>query len=254
MITLRKLQSLKENSRFRKYIIILQDIENNILNQKSLNINYIKSILKSIILEDGLPLRTKEIASQINDIEIRSINSLRHSILTHLSIEPSEWDFRSPLDGGNLSSNKFGINLFLDDLRSPFNLGSIFRTCECFGVSNIYLSKDTTQPTHKRAIRTAMGCIDRVSWENKELIDIEGPIFALELGGTDIDSFQFPITGTVIIGNEELGISPEALKIADNSLGRVSIPLSGTKSSLNVSNATSILLQRWNEHLRKNIS
>ena len=54
-----------------------------------------------------------------------------------------------------------------------------------------------------------------------------------------------------IIGSEELGVSPEALKAADDSLGRVSIPLLGNKSSLNVANATSILLQRWSEHLLK---
>lgn len=246
MITIRKLRTLKEGTRFRKYIVILEEFEKDLIKSNPVNLQYLKSILTEISKEHSLPNRIRELI--LKELSYRSINSIRHLIMSYLSIEPSEWDFTSPRDNSS-DNRKFPISLYLDDIRSPFNLGSIFRTSECFGVSNIYLSKDTTSPDHKRAIRTSMGCIEKMDWKIKELKEIKEPVFALELGGKPIHEFKFPKSGTVIIGSEELGVSPEALKLADSSLGRVTIPLSGEKSSLNVANATSILLYKWHEKL-----
>lgn len=250
MITLRKLRTLKESTRFRKYIIILQELEVKIENNNLSETTYYNSIFNEIKTEENIPSRTKDLLNE--KLTIRVVNSLRHTIMAHLGIEPSEWDFTAPLDKRETDSiNKLGINLYLDDIRSPFNLGSIFRTGECFGMSKMYLSKDCTSPEHKRAIRTSMGSIDLVEWKVESLKNIKLPMFALELGGTPIDDFEFPSEGVAIIGSEELGVSPEALKLADQSLGRVTIPLHGSKSSLNVANATSILLQRWSEKILK---
>ena len=249
MITLKKLRTLKESTRLRKYISILREFEEHLKNEAEPDKNYYISILNEITLEPNLPKRSKEIAKE--PIALRSINTLRHTIMRYLNIEPSEWDFIAPLDKKEINLEKLGIKIYLDDIRSPFNLGSIFRTSECFGVSKVFLSKDSTSPSHNRALRTSMGCIGLVEHERSSLKNLEDPIFALELGGTPIDDFKFPETGTVIIGSEELGVSPEGLKRADNSLGRVTIPLVGKKSSLNVANATSILLQRWSAYLLK---
>lgn len=248
MITVRKLRTLKDCTRYRKYILILQELENSLKDNKTIIPQYYNEIFKEIDSESDLPQRVKKLIP--GGLELRNVNSIRHAIMSYLNIEPSEWDFVAPVDILK-KSNKNGISLYLDDIRSPFNLGSLFRTSVCFGVNKINMSKETTSPNHKRAIRTAMGCIELIDWEINNIEDIKGPVFALELGGTPIDQFDFPLEGTVIIGSEELGVSPQALKIADSSLGRVSIPLSGGKSSLNVANATSILLQRWHEKLLK---
>ena len=69
------------------------------------------------------------------------------------------------------------------------------------------------------------------------------PVFALETGGTDIRKFDFPKKGIVIIGSEELGVSPEALALAKS--GTVTIPMTGIKASLNVGVAFGILMERW---------
>ena len=68
-----------------------------------------------------------------------------------------------------------------------------------------------------------MGCMDYLPWERVSLGEIpaELPVFALETGGTPIEEFDFPERGVVIIGSEELGVSPEALARA--TYGRVSI-------------------------------
>ena len=69
------------------------------------------------------------------------------------------------------------------------------------------------------------------------------PVFVLETGGTPLQDFVFPREGVVIIGSEELGVSPEALARA--TYGRVSIPMTGLKASLNVGVAFGILMQAW---------
>ena len=99
-----------------------------------------------------------------------------------------------------------------------------------------------------------MGCTEIVDWRVEELDsavsgEYSAGIFALELGGTAVSEFEFPEQGTVIIGSEELGISPEARAAAQRSLGLVTIPVYGSKGSINVSTAFGILMQRWAESL-----
>jgi TrmH family RNA methyltransferase len=145
------------------------------------------------------------------------------------------------------------MTVYLEDMRSPFNVGSIFRTAEAFGAERILLSPRTPLPTHPRAEKTAMGASRAIPWEVAELDSLCGrtDVFALELGGTPLDSFAFPAAGTVLVGSEELGLSPEALEIAATGLGRVSIPLAGAKRSLNVSVAVGVLLQAWARSCRR---
>jgi TrmH family RNA methyltransferase len=117
-----------------------------------------------------------------------------------------------------------------------------------------------------------MGCVGILDWERLSLeklsvkklaigklpvpghsgdsaADTPVPFFALETGGTPLRDFSFPQTGVMIAGSEELGISPEALSLADARLGRVSIPGYGAKASLNVSAAFAIAMQAWSEKL-----
>lgn len=248
MITLRKLLTLKDGTRWRKYITLLKEFEELIQSNNHYDELYLKNLITMIKEEEELPKRIREIDLDIN--RLRAIGNIRFHIMSHLGVEPSEWDFTAPKDSTTENIEKLGIQIYLDDIRSPFNLGSLFRTAECFGTEKLILSVDSTKPDHKRAQRTSMGTIDMVNWEIGDLTTTELPIFALELGGTPIDQFKFPKKGIAIIGSEELGVSPENLKRADNSLGRVTIPLIGNKSSLNVANATAILLQRWSEYLR----
>ncbi len=246
MITIKKLKSLKESTMKRKFISILRDVEDEITESKIPNISYLKSLFELIVSTYPENEHLKNLLK--NKLELRNINNIRHLIMKDLNIEPSEWDFYSKKD--TLSrENILPINIYLDDLRSPFNIGSIFRSAECFAAKNIFISENCTSPSHNRSLRTSMGTVEKINWEKKDLHQIDGPIFSLELGGTPIDQFEFPAKGTVIIGSEELGVSPLGLELSDKSLGRVSIPLYGSKTSLNVANATSILLQKWCHYL-----
>jgi TrmH family RNA methyltransferase len=152
--------------------------------------------------------------------------------------------------------------VYMEDIRSPFNVGAMFRTAESFGIEKIFLSPFCADPRHRRAERTAMGCIDIIPWERQSLfssMEIKPftspdsgepiPVFALETGGIPLPEFPFPRRGLLIAGSEELGVSPYALAAADASLGRVSIPCYGIKASLNVSVAFGIALQAWSSKI-----
>ena len=195
----------------------------------------------------------------------RVLNNIKHILLIETGKDQADWDF---IDiNGKLDINKRqvfkGMYVYMEDIRSPFNVGAMFRTAESFGVEKIILSPFCADPRHRRAERTAMGCIDIILWERCDLFSKENrshelsqeenkmPVFALETGGIPITEFSFPEHGLLIAGSEELGVSPQALAAADASLGRISIPCYGTKASLNVSVAFGIALQMWGQSLAK---
>jgi len=183
----------------------------------------------------------------------RAINSVKHLLLSATGRDQADWDF--VCDDGRLDPVKRqvfdGMLVYMEDIRSPFNVGAMFRTAESFGVEKVFLSPLCADPRHRRAERTAMGCVDIVPWERRdffstaETADPPCPVFALETGGVPIAEFPFPRRGLLIAGSEELGVSPRALAAADASLGRVSIPCYGAKASLNVSVAFGIALKCW---------
>jgi len=191
----------------------------------------------------------------------RALNGARHALLAETGRSQADWDF---LDGdGRLDPARrqtfCGMLVFLDDIRSPFNVGAMFRSAESFGVEKIFLSPLCADPTHPRALRTAMGCVDALPWERADFFPARSPsspaapagvpVFALETGGAPLAEFPFPERGLMVVGSEELGASPQALAAADASLGRVSIPCYGAKGSLNASVAFGIAMQAWASRL-----
>lgn len=219
--------------------------------------------LVQILLQD--PKLTEEAAEELKDIlntipfddaaERRACNCARNALLAILGTFPAEWDLviaphnTNKSDDSLVDAREFyeGVCIYAEDIRSPFNLGSIFRSAEAMGAEKIFVSPLCTSPEQPRAVRSAMGCIETLGWERKSLEDLpdDVPVFVLETGGTPISEFIFPRKGICIIGSEELGCSPEALARA--TYGRVSIPMKGLKASLNVGVALGILLQKWVE-------
>ncbi len=254
MISLRKLNTLKPDTRQRKLVVLFKTFETAALQGEISDRTYVSRLVKTVEELETLSVEEKRRAGSVgklfNDGDItirRACNTLRHLLLKNMHAEPAEWDLISPVDQDREADRvTYPFFIYLDDIRSPFNVGSIFRTAESFGVQKIYLSEDTASPEHPRAQRTSMGCTSRVPWEiigKEELPDI--PLFALELGGVPLQRFPFPREGLLIIGSEELGVSPLFLTRADNSLGRVSISTGGLKGSLNVSVAFGIVQSFW---------
>ena len=254
-----KLYNLPQKQRCRKIVKILESAENAFVQNKPdefLDIFYLRALLK-IILDDLSSDAAKKIQNWIEtpeeDQKRNIINFTRYELYKTLDIAPSEWDLILPKSGADEISNfrrRFfkDIYVYAEDIRTPFNIGSIFRTAESFGVEKVFLSHDCVSPDSPKAKRTAMGCTEYLPWERTDLESLPDlPLIVLETGGTDISKFDFPKKGIVVIGSEELGVSPEAVKKAQ---GRViTIPMYGIKASINVSVAFGICMQKWCEAL-----
>ena len=208
--------------------------------------------------EEAARLRTLLEAEPLD--ELRLCNYARNALLALIGTFPAEWDLviaphATPTDENGLVRQRDffpGMCVYAEDIRSPFNIGSIFRSAEAMGADKVFISPHCIDPTQPRAIRSGMGCIETMGWERLSLDELPAdlPVFALETGGTDINEFKFPERGICIIGSEELGVSPEALARA--TYGTVTIPMKGLKASLNVGVAFGILMQKWVEYVSRN--
>ncbi len=261
MFPLGKLRELSQKTRLRKVARILQAAEVEMAGTGRWDLDYLRELARlmagdaSAFISQAANLLAKELAEKSPDPlrTIRRANALRNDILRELGAEPAEWDLINPSSGllSRTGVVVLPLRVYLEDMRSPFNVGSVFRTAEAFGAEKMLLSPRTPLPTHPRASKAAMRAEQALPWEVTELESLRGTdgLFALELGGTPLGQFAFPRSGTVLLGSEELGLSPEALELADAGLGRVSIPLAGAKKSLNVAVAFGILMQAWRSSL-----
>jgi len=142
----------------------------------------------------------------------------------------------------------------LDNIRSLYNVGSIFRTAEALGFDKVYLGGITPAPDNKnfQAIhKTALGAEKYLAWEKsysilkilKKLKEQNYYLIALEVGKSGIKINQFKKLPpkyqkiALIVGNEIKGINKKYLNYCDKIL---EIPLVGKKESLNVSVAFGI--------------
>lgn len=127
------------------------------------------------------------------------------------------------------------LAIYLDHIRSAHNVGSIIRTTEALRLGTLILSPNTPGPDNKKVRDAAMGTEAHVPFGTH----LPRPWIALEtaLEAPSLFDYPFPSTFTLILGNEEFGISESLLKQCDLV---VTIPLVGSKNSLNVACAYSL--------------
>jgi TrmH family RNA methyltransferase len=260
LISINKLARLPRKTRLRKTVLLLQAEERELAAGREPREEYLRGLCGLIVRHEAGDAELAAAAEACNSactaggsqpsLCRRRVNSLRHALLRHLGAEPAEWDLLDPasagLDGAARRVRPF--RAYLEEIRSPFNVGSIFRSCEAFGVCELLLAPATASPLHPRAVKSARGAVAVLPWrvaglEELAALESREGIFALELGGLPLEEFPFPRRGTMLIGSEELGLSPEGLALAGG--GRVSVPMAGAKRSLNVAVAAGIVLQAW---------
>ena len=150
------------------------------------------------------------------------------------------------------------VYALLDNVRSVWNVGSMFRTADAAGLGGLFLTGMTATPPRKDMEKTALGATLSVPWDYwqdslaaaRQIQDRGLPLIALEQapGARDWDSFSFPFPHCFVVGHEVRGVRPEILDIADHI---VEIPMFGTKQSLNVAVSFGVLAyqvrRRWLE-------
>ena len=147
-------------------------------------------------------------------------------------------------------NNRPPLYVLLDNIRSTYNVGSIFRSADGAGVDKIYVCGVSPSPDHPRIAKTALGAEYSVDWEycpnalvTAKMLSERGCILsALEVGSGAVPVFNadFPVlnkTNVLVIGNEISGIDSEILPLCSYKLW---IPMAGYKRSLNVACAFSI--------------
>ncbi len=145
------------------------------------------------------------------------------------------------------------ICLLAYNVRSLWNVGSFFRTCDAFNVEKLYLTGYTGRPPRKEITKTALGAEDTVPWEHAEdpmtiitaLKEDEWAIVPLELTDDAVDLKTFSPSGKIclVVGHELSGVPADILAVAETV---IKIPMLGKKESLNVAVAAGIALH----HLR----
>lgn len=141
-------------------------------------------------------------------------------------------------------AKKLPLTVVLDDVRSLYNVGSVFRSSDAFRVEAVYLCGITATPPHPEIHKTALGGEDSVAWryfntatEAVQSLHDEGvTVYSIEQveGSTKLQNLQLDTDKryAVVFGNEVKGVHQEVVDMSD---GCLEIPQFGTKHSLNVS-------------------
>ncbi len=156
-------------------------------------------------------------------------------------------------------SEKLPVIAVLENIRSAYNVGSVFRTADAFLLDGIYICGYTAYPPHKEIRKTALGAEETVSWKYFKMIGeaiaeiraagykvyaVEQAVDSWKLGSFEVEEDKV----AVIFGNEVTGVEQSTIELCD---GVIEIPQLGMKHSLNVATAAGVVL--W-ELIRSKIS
>jgi tRNA G18 (ribose-2'-O)-methylase SpoU len=148
-------------------------------------------------------------------------------------------------------SDKLPIIVVLENIRSAYNVGSVFRTSDAFLIEAIYIVGYSAKPPHKEIKKTALGAEGTVTWKYfktsaeaiEELKKSGYKIFAAEQaeGSCELQRVEFEQNEkvAVVFGNEVTGVEQSTIHLCD---GCIEIPQLGMKHSLNIATAAGVVL------------
>ena len=177
--------------------------------------------------------------NQVNQNELQRISSLKTAsdvlAVVYIPLEKNDFDFSR-------------INIVLDDVKDPGNLGTIIRICDWFGVKNIYCSQETVDVYNPKVIQSTMGSITRVDVIYTDIrkmiqeVDINVKVYGAVMDGNNINKIQVNEDSLIVFGNESNGISKEIKNLISE---RITINKVGDAESLNVAVAAAIILNKF---------
>lgn len=266
----RKFNSLNKKKRLLEIASCVRDAERFLSDSCDDSVSIAKEAYRCALLylsylDITLPSPMNSLLSEIkkssDDIEIepenkhkaiRKLNDLYYQILKIADKKISDYDFLVKTKDNPTrvkGSDPWPIYIILDNLRSPFNIGSIFRTADAVRTTKLLLCGYTVTPPNKRLDRSSMGATKYVTWQYFDKTEDAIALLRqnnIQIIGLDTISnakhhfnFKFPRPIAIVVGNEELGISWNILQQCDY---HIQIPQYGYKNSINVSCATSIVL------------
>jgi 23S rRNA (guanosine2251-2'-O)-methyltransferase len=148
-------------------------------------------------------------------------------------------------------SDKTPVIAVLENIRSAYNVGSVFRTADAFLLEAVFIIGYTAIPPHKEIKKTALGAEDSVTWKHfanataaiEELRTMGYKVFAVEQAENSLKlqqaNFESDEKIAVIFGNEVTGVEQQTILQCD---GCIEIPQLGMKHSLNIATAAGVVL------------
>ena len=135
------------------------------------------------------------------------------------------------------------LTIVLDGIQDPGNMGTIIRTADWFGITQIVASEDTVDVYNPKVIGATMGSFMRVSVTYKNLAEwlptIKLPVYGALLEGENVFAIKTPQKGLLVIGSEGKGIRENILDLITHP---VTIPKIGEAESLNAGIAAGIIV------------
>lgn len=213
---------------------------------------------------EGKRFGTETEIIEVTDEELKKVSFLQHpqQVLGVFSLrnpkglattEERTWEddsvgeMKTSSNGGFSEVNPSVLNLALDGVQDPGNLGTIIRIADWFGIENIYCSQDTVDVYNPKVVQATMGSIARVNVEYGDLRALiqslpEGtPVYGTLLDGDNIYHDELDNRGLIVMGNEGKGITPEIKQMVNHRLLIPNFPEGReTAESLNVAIATAI--------------
>ncbi len=189
---------------------------------------------------------------EVTEEELKKVSFLQHpqqvlAVFKQASyVDISQKDSASKEHGfSEIDTEK--LNLALDGVQDPGNLGTIIRIADWFGIEHIYCSQDTADVYNPKVVQATMGSIARVKVEYGDLLSLmsslpsDVPVYGTLLDGDNIYQQELTNRGFIVMGNEGKGISPALAEKVNHRLLIPNFPEGRpTADSLNVAIATAI--------------
>lgn len=230
--TIKTIQSLDKKKYRQKYNLFL--VEGNKIIKELPNSDYEIENLYSIDPEN-ITFKTKGI-EKILPNDLKKISFLQH---------PKDSVAVCKIPESKILTD-VKIQLILDGIQDPGNLGTIIRLADWFGIEQIICSNDTVDVYNPKVIQATMGSFLRVNvfYTNLDeyLRDYQYPILGTDMNGENIYETQFPERFSLVFGNEGNGIRPSTEDLISKMITIPRFGKSQSTESLNVSMSAGIIL------------
>ena len=202
-----------------------------------------------VICSDYIESFSRDFMEKLKNFECTYVNEKVFKIVSDVKNPQGVLAIIEKKNSSNINYNE-DIIVILDGIQDPGNLGTIIRTVDSIGVSQIIVSKETADAYNSKVIRSTMGAIYRVN-----IVEVDNLISTIkqvkenkfEVVATSLDTQNciYDINfnkKAIVIGNEANGVSKDIMDEADI---RVKIPMLGKTESLNAAVATGIVLYEY---------
>ncbi len=237
MSFVRALQRKKYRQKYHNFIAEGVKLAREVLQAHTLEVEALFALESWLEAHPGLWQPQAEKTFLVTEAELKKISALSTPQSVLLVLRTPTWQ----LDARALQT---ALTLYLDDIRDPGNLGTIWRIADWFGLPQLLCSPECVEPFNPKVIQASMGAFLRVPlvflpFEELRAAAPELPCAAADPAGENLFHTGWKPPGVLVIGNESRGIRPELMSQIP---GRLAIPRGarGGAESLNAAVAAGI--------------